>query len=66
MRFLLVALGLALLASPLTYAENPADKFDLGFWKLTLPTDENNDGKVDEIKVESLHRYSHLYIFYLD
>ena len=66
MRFLLAALGLALLASPLTYAENPADKFDLRFWKLTLPMDENNDGKVDEIKVGSIHKYSHPHFFYLD
>ena len=51
MRFLLASLVLALLTSSVAYAENPADKFDLRFWKLTLPLDENNDGKIDEIKV---------------
>ena len=66
MRFLSASLVLALLISPVTYAENPADKFDLRFWKLTLPVDENSDGKVDEIKVGSLHKYSHPDFFYLD
>ena len=66
MRVLLASLLLALLVSPVTYAEDPADKFDLRFWKLTLPLDENQDGKVDEIKVRSLQKYSHPDFFYLD
>ena len=66
MRFLSASLVLALLTSSVSYAENPADKFDLRFWKLTLPLDENNDGKIDEIKVGSIHKYSHPDFFYLD
>lgn len=54
-----------MLASPAT-AQTPSDQIDLGFWKLTLPTDENNDGKVDEIKVGSLKGYSHADYFYVD
>ena len=65
-RFLSASLVLALLTSSVTYAENPADRFNLGFWKLTLPLDENSDGKVDEIKVGSMHKYSHPDFFYLD
>jgi len=66
MRFIFASLVLALLTLPVTYAEIPADKFDLRFWKLTLPLDDNNDGKVDEIKVGSLHKYSHPDFFYVD
>jgi len=65
-RCLSACLMSALLSAPLTYAEYPADKFDLGFWKLTLPLDENQDGKVDEIKVRDMHDYSHPDFFYLD
>ena len=66
MRFLSASLVLALLIASVTYAENPGDTFNLRFWKLTLPLDENGDGKVDEIKVRSLHDYSHPDFFYLD
>jgi len=66
MRFMSAGLLLALLTVSVTYAENPADKFDLRFWKLTLPLDDNKDGKVDEIKVGSMHKYSHPDFFYLD
>jgi len=66
MRIVLASAVLALLLASVTYAENPADKFDLRFWKLTLPLDENGDGKVDEVKVGSLHNYSHPDFFYLD
>ena len=63
---LVAGMVLALLKSPMTFAENPAEKFDLRFWKLTLPLDDNKDGKVDEIKVGSLSKYSHPDFFYLD
>lgn len=66
MRFLSVGMALTMLCSSAAYAEYPADKFDLGFWKLTLPLDENNDGKVDEVKVGSMHEYAHPDFFYLD
>lgn len=66
MRLLSAGLVLALVTSSVAYAELPADKFDLRFWKLTLPLDENGDGKVDEIKVGAIHEYSHPDFFYLD
>ena len=28
----------------------PADKFDMRNWKITIPSDINEDGKVDEIE----------------
>ncbi|MFK8014645.1 MAG: polysaccharide lyase family 7 protein [Gammaproteobacteria bacterium] len=65
-RILSAGLGLAVLTSPVAFAENPADRFNLKFWKLTLPMDENRDGKVDEIPVQSMHNYSHSDFFYLD
>ncbi len=65
MRLLPVAL---LLALPLVAVaeDKPGDKFDLGFWKLTLPLDDNQDGKIDEVKVGSISDYSHPDFFYLD
>ncbi|MEM8981846.1 MAG: polysaccharide lyase family 7 protein [Pseudomonadota bacterium] len=48
------------------WAELPADRFDLKFWKLSLPLDDNNDGKVDEVGVRSLRTFSHPEFFYLD
>lgn len=66
MRFLLASLVSALLIPSPGYAENPGDRFDLRFWKLTLPLDDNKDGKVDEIKVRALQKYAHPDFFYLD
>lgn len=66
MRISLPGLALAVLMTPVANAEIPADSFDLQFWKLTLPLDENNDGKVDEVKVRALQDYSHPDFFYLD
>lgn len=76
MRFLMVSLLLAFLFSSVIFAQTtgdkktaeriPADKVDLRFWKLTLPLDDNNDGKVDEVKVRSLQKYSHPDFFYVD
>ena len=66
MRFLSAALLLTLLIVSVTFAELPADKFDLSFWKLTLPLDENKDGKIDEVPVGSIHDFSHPDFFYVD
>ena len=44
----------------------PASKFDLSHWNITLPVDQNRDGKVDTIKVKDLQKYSHPDFFYLD
>ncbi len=46
--------------------EVPGDKYDLTYWKITLPTDDNNDGKPDEIDVRALQNYSHPDFFYVD
>ena len=44
----------------------PSDKFDLSQWKITVPLDENRDGKVDEYDVRALQRYQHPDFFYVD
>jgi poly(beta-D-mannuronate) lyase len=44
----------------------PADNFDLSYWKVTLPVDEDDNGKVDEIDVKELQTFSHPNYFYLD
>jgi len=44
----------------------PADKFDLTHWKLTLPVDDDGDGRSDSIKVSELQSYIHPDFFYLD
>ena len=66
MRFCLAGVALAVLVSSAAHAEIPADRFDLSFWKLTVPLDDNGDGKVDEIKVRELQDDSHPDFFYLD
>lgn len=65
-RYISACIVLLGLVSSAAFAQNPADQFNLRFWKLTLPLDENNDGKVDEVKVGSLHKYSHPDFFYID
>ncbi|OUS69836.1 polysaccharide lyase family 7 protein [Pseudoalteromonas sp. A601] len=44
----------------------PADKFDLSQWKITLPMDQDSNGKIDEIDVEEIQTYAHPDYFYLD
>jgi len=44
----------------------PADKFDLSKWKMTIPTDKNNDGKVDSVSVKKIQTFQHPDFFYLD
>lgn len=44
----------------------PAHKFDLSHWKITMPLDKNQDGKVDEISVRKIQRYSHPDFFHLN
>jgi hypothetical protein len=46
--------------------EAPSEKFDLSQWYITLPVDDNNDGKVDNISVEDLQGFHHPNFFYLD
>jgi poly(beta-D-mannuronate) lyase len=44
----------------------PADKFDLSHWKISVPVDLNNNGKIDEIGVKEIQTYLHPDFFYLD
>ena len=55
----LSCLTLTCLLLATAHAMTPAEKYDLQFWKLTLPTDDNTDGKVDEVDVRVLSSYSH-------
>lgn len=44
----------------------PAEKFDLSHWKINVPTDVDNDGKVDEVNVTDIQTYQHPDYFYID
>lgn len=44
----------------------PADKFDMTQWKITIPSDINKDGKVDEIEGVAMLSYAHEDFFFLD
>ena len=46
-------------------APAPGSAFDLSQWKITLPSDDNNDGKPDEIDVSELKGFAHSDYFYL-
>ncbi|MBB1314399.1 polysaccharide lyase family 7 protein [Aliivibrio sp. SR45-2] len=55
-----------------TFANNgvvepvPADNFDMRNWKITIPSDINEDGRVDEIEGVAMMSYSHKDFFHLD
>ena len=44
----------------------PSTRFDLSHWKLTLPTANNNEGKVDGVSVKELQSFSDENYFYID
>lgn len=44
----------------------PAEKFDLSEWKITIPTDKDNNGKVDEVSVKDMQTFEHKDFFYVD
>ncbi len=44
----------------------PADHYNLRYWKITLPADDNADGKADEVDVKGLRKYTHPDFFYVD
>ena len=44
----------------------PGSRFDLGYWKITLPEDGNKDGKIDEVDVGKIQKYVHPDFFFLD
>lgn len=64
-------MGLALVAATPAHAADakspvPASAFDLSHWNITLPIDDNKDGKVDSVNVKKLRKFSHPDFFYLD
>ncbi len=44
----------------------PGGAFDLSHWKITLPSDNNRDGKPDEISVRAIQDFAHSDFFYLN
>ncbi|WP_299296554.1 polysaccharide lyase family 7 protein [uncultured Erythrobacter sp.] len=72
MRFLLMTAAVAAIGlGGVAYADDhstppPASAFDLSYWKITLPDDQNSDNKPDEISVAKLKSYQHPDFFYLD
>lgn len=63
---LAVAAVPALAAACLDDNPAPGSAFDLSQWKITLPSDDNRDGKPDEIDVRALQAFEHSDFFYLD
>lgn len=55
-----------LLASCASTSNSPANKFDLSHWKITVPLDEDNNGKADDIDTKALQSYQHPDFFYLN
>ncbi|MDN3682460.1 polysaccharide lyase family 7 protein [Vibrio tapetis subsp. quintayensis] len=74
MKQVLILTGSLLLALPAAadIANNgvsypvPADKFDMRNWKITIPSDINQDGRVDEIEGVAMMSYSHADFFHLN
>jgi len=56
----------AVLASETDGVQTPGAAFDLSHWKITLPTDDDRDGKPDEIDVREIQGFAHPDFFYLD
>lgn len=44
----------------------PGSKFDLSYWNITLPMDDNGDKKPDQVSVSDIQDYSHPEFFYLN
>ena len=42
-----------------TVSSLPADHFDLSHWNITVPLDEDNNGKVDIVSVTDIQSFSH-------
>ncbi|WP_285817561.1 polysaccharide lyase family 7 protein [Echinimonas agarilytica] len=63
---MIAMLGLTSLFAAHADAKAPAKKFNLSHWKITLPMDADNNGKVDEVDVKKIRRYSHPDFFFLD
>lgn len=44
----------------------PAQAFDMSQWKITLPLDDNGDGRADEVDVRAMQSYEHPDFFYVN
>jgi poly(beta-D-mannuronate) lyase len=44
----------------------PADKFEMRNWKITIPSDIDQDGRIDEIEGVAMLSYAHEDFFFLD
>jgi len=75
--FMLAACGSPEATAPAPEAATPAPKaaavktlpsevFDLSHWNITVPTDVNEDGKVDVVKIKDIQSYSHSDFFYVN
>ena len=42
----------------------PSDYIDLSHWNITVPLDQNADGKVDVVKIKDIQTFSHPDFFY--
>ena len=62
----LLSFGVADSANAKDDVTPPAKKFDLRYWNLTLPQDDNRDKKPDSVSVKDLQKYSHPDFFYLN
>lgn len=47
-------------------SSTPANQFDLTHWKITVPLDQENNGKADDINTKALQSYQHPDFFYID
>jgi len=47
-----------------TVSALPADHFDLSHWNITVPLDQDNNGKVDTVSVKDIQSFSHPDFFY--
>jgi len=61
-----IGVGLGCTATADDAVKVPADKFDLSYWNITLPQDDNRDRKPDTVTVKDLQKYSHPDFFYLN
>ena len=64
--FLAFATGSIALAADPGDNPPPGSVFDLSFWKITLPQDDDGDGRPDEVDVAEIQTYAHPDFFYLD
>ncbi|NMP16883.1 polysaccharide lyase family 7 protein [Thalassotalea sp. Y01] len=62
----LAALALTMMPAYAASDMVPGEKFALQQWKITLPIDQDGNGKVDEVDTNYLKNYQHEDFFYLD